>query len=176
MDRDKISELDGRSWVSLFSKLDSGYYRQELPRKQRVQVRVLHVCLFLISTVLYLLAAAQRFEGNAVWYTVAAEILVLICLFRIMAALITYLTMGQEMPATDHNRSAFALKRTSAWAAVLQVLTCAGTVVYMCKDGEFSAGGIWSACLFAVSAIPMIAMFFVEKNILYTRIAGPDDR
>lgn len=176
MERNKISELDGRSWVSLFSKLDSGYYRQELPGKQRLQVRILHVCLFLLSTVLYLLAATQRFEGNTVWYTVAAEILVLICLFRIMAALITYLTMGQEMPATDHNRSSFAVKRTSLCVAVLQVLTCAGAVVYMCKNGEFSVSGILSACLFAVSALPMIAMFFVEKNILYTRIAGPDDR
>ena len=175
MDRNKVSELDGRSWVSLFSKLDSGYYRQELPRKQRVQVRVLHVCLFLISTVLYLLAAAQRFEGNAVWYTVAAEILVLICLFRIMAALITYLTMGQEMPATDHNRSAFALKRTSACAAVLQVFTCVAIVACMCIDGGVSDSGILSACLFAASAVPMAAMLFVEKNILYTRIAGPED-
>lgn len=176
MGHEKISELDGRSWVSLFSKLDSGYYRQELPKMQRVQVRILHVCLFLISTVLYLLAAAQRFEGNTVWYTVAAEILVLICLFRIMAALITYLTMGQEMLATDHNRSSFALKRTSVCATVLQVLTCVATIVCMCKSGDFSDSGVLSACLFAVSAVPMIAMFFVEKRILYTRVEGPDDR
>ena len=174
MGHEKISELDGRSWVSLFSKLDDGYYRQELPKKQRVQVRILHVCLFLVSVVLYLTAAAQGFGANLAWYVVVPEVLVLGGMFRIMAAFITYLSMGQEMSSADHNRSSFALKRTSICNAVLQVLTCAGTVVYMCKNNDVSGSGVLSACLFVASSVPMVVMFFVEKSILYTRTVEPD--
>ncbi|MGM9606575.1 MAG: hypothetical protein ACI3XJ_03610 [Oscillospiraceae bacterium] len=165
--------MDGSSWVSLFSKLDQGYYRQELPKKQRVQVRALYICLFLASAALFLAAAAQGLKANNVWYVVVPEIIVLICMFRIMAAFITYMSVGQEMSSADHNRSSFALKRTSLGAAIFQTLACIGALVYMCKDGGVSGQGVLASCLFFASAIPMVIMFLVEKSILYTRISDP---
>ena len=173
MERDKITELDGRSWVSLFSKLDDGCYRQELPKRQRVQVCVLYVFLFLVSAALYLAASAQGFGANNVWYVVGAEILVLACMLRMMAALITYLPMGQEMSSADHNRSSFALKRSSICAAVFQIVSCVGAVVYMHQNAAVSGSGLLAAGLFLASAVPMAVLYGVERSILYSRIPNP---
>lgn len=166
MARRELSELDGRSWSSLFGTLETGVYRQELPRGQRIAVRVLHAALFLAAAVLFLAGSAQGTGANRAWYVIVPEVLVLACMLRMLSALIVYLPAGAEMSAAEHNRSAFALKRTAVWCAVLQLVTAAAAAAYCLREG----GGLLAAVLFAVSTLPMAAIYAVERSIWYSHL------
>ncbi|MGM9521349.1 MAG: hypothetical protein ACI3VB_02585 [Oscillospiraceae bacterium] len=170
----KGSELDGRSWVSLFSSMDPYFYRQDLSAKKRVLVRAAYVLLYAASMVLFAIPASRGLEANIdVWYVVAGEVCALFFAVWLLTALINYLLAGYIQSSADHNRSSFTLKRACIAGAASQVLTAAGTVGYLIHSESFTLKeGLWSG-LYVLSAAMLMAVYVIERKIPYSQLSDP---
>lgn len=146
-------------------------YRQELPEKQRVLLRVLHAVLFLAAVVLLLVAVTLPVASNRCGYVALCGVLPAILLVRLFFVLVAYLPSKGELRIHEYQDGAKILPTVSLLCMCSFAVPVLATVVmFPLTSGSFSAWELVRLLMLAAAALIVGFSGYVEKQVSYIEL------
>ena len=155
------------------------YYRLDLPKNKRVQLRLSYAGLIALVATLFGFAASRPVGANMTWYLVIPQ-MVGVCLVGLMCVnLLAHCTAPRDMTVGDWKSSSGKLKRNSKYTALLMELLALLTLVYLLLNGENWLIHLLCIALYAVAGLVSVLINRLEANapyqIWHSREEAPED-
>jgi len=150
------------------------YYRQDLPRRQRILIRLLYVALFLSIAFLYMSSASAPLAINSTWYVVLAQAVSLPFLVWILIALFFYLPAEQDMKIADYRGSSRALLKATKGSAICLGITVVAALAFIALNpSDALLRHLLCAGEYLFAGLIALAMHRTERKVRYSTI--PND-
>ena len=155
------------------------YYRLDLPKSKRVQLRLFYAGLIALVAALFGIAASRPVGANMTWYLAITQMLG-VCLIGLMCVnLLAHCTAPRDMTVGDWKSSSEKLKRNSKYTALLMELLALLTLLYLLLNGENWLIHLLCVALYAVAGLAAVAINRLEANapyrIWHSREEAPED-
>lgn len=143
------------------------YYRQDLPKKKRIILRLIYAALWLVIGVLFYFCASRPVGANSSWFVAIGQLGVLVGMAWILWALVNYYTSPRDMTIGDWKAASGNLKRGTVCTALALALTAALTLLHVIANGE--NWGMHLLVILGHGATGALAVVFnrLEANVPY---------
>lgn len=142
-----------------------------LTDRQWVLTKAAYVLGTLISTVLFLWALIQRVPSNSAAIVAAPGFLSGLLMVLLWMAVFTYVSAPRKMTLWEYRSGKSKVERFTRLAAAGIIVTLVAKVVFICVWMGFSwEGEIAGLLLLAVSAVPLVVIFLVERKMNYEEL------
>lgn len=126
----EVTKLNAKGEMVIQRVYVGDYYRLDLPRKKRLLLRGGYALAWLVSCLLFILAASRPISANSAWYLAIPQMLALCSLAVTAFALIAHCTSKRDMTIGEWKSSSIALKRRSLFSAILLGITALLTLLH----------------------------------------------
>lgn len=155
------------------------YYRLDLPKNKRVQLRLSYAGLIALVAALFGFAASRPVGANMTWYLAIAQMLG-VCLLGLMCVnLLAHCVAPRDMTVGDWKSSSGKLKRNSKYTALLMELLALLTLLHLLLNGENWGTHLLCIALYAVAGLVSVFINRLEANapyqIWHSREEAPED-
>lgn len=150
------------------------YYRQDLPRKRAVYLRILYVFLLICAAYLFISGAVQPLAINTNKSTVFPQVLSLGFLFWTVITFFHYLPIGRKMTISEFRRSSrYLLLATLGGAISLGLAGVASLLFTLINPSDEIAPILLSSAKFLGAGLLILAMYLIERKVNYMIIPNP---
>ncbi|MCC8066203.1 MAG: hypothetical protein LIO94_03755 [Clostridiales bacterium] len=168
-------EEDAKGKMRLKRVYTGVYHTAKLSDKKRRNIHLYYGLAWAFAFVLYFIAVSRPLGSNACWYVAAPEALSVVGLFWMGWSLFNYLTAGKNMTLGEY-RYVEALKKSSRYTFVVQILTAVGTLIYLIlNSGEGMAREILCILAVVVSALLCLSVYLLENSTLYDSFLSEEE-
>lgn len=144
------------------------WQRHRLTNRQWVLTKAAYVLGVLLSSILYLWAAARRIASNSAPLVAAPTVLAGLMLLLMWMSVCAYVTAPRSMTLWEYRSGKGKVELFSRLAAAALLLTAAAKAVFVCVFLHFSwAGEAGSMAALIVAAIPLVLIFLIERRMPY---------
>ena len=133
-------------------------------------VRLLYVCLAVVSAGLFGIGLLRRIPSNYSMFVALPGYASVVLLFLLLVSMIGYIFAPKKMTLWDHHSSSVRLKRFAFCTAIGQTLTALATVIYLICNYVFAVETLQSVFLMVVSVICALAIYLIERKVPYTEV------
>lgn len=156
------------------------YYRQDLPKRKRLLIRIFFVIVFLSAGTLFISSSIQPLPINSTWYIVIFQAFSLGFLLWSVIALFTYLFSPKDLTIAEYRNSSLHLKRATLGAAISLLLTAIASLVFIILTPmENYIPIVFCISKNLLAGFLIFGIHIIEKNIKYLTIPNekklPDD-
>lgn len=145
------------------------YYRLDLPKNKRIQLRLCYAWLIALSAFLFGFAASRPVGANMTWYLAITQMLG-VCLIGLMSVnLLAHCIAPREMTVGDWKSSSEKLKRNSKYTALIMELLAFLTLLHLLLNGENWGMHLLCVGLYAVAGLVAIVINRLETNAPYLK-------
>ena len=151
------------------------YYRLDLPKNKRIQLRLSYAGLIALTATLFWFAASRPVGANMTWYLAIAQMLG-VCLIGLMGVnLLSHCTAPRDMTVGDWKSSSGKLKRNAKHTALSMELMAFLTGLHLLLNGE--NWGIHLLCigLYAVAGLVAVLINRLESNAPYLKFPSTEE-
>lgn len=150
------------------------YYHAQLTSGQRWGVRALYLFLYLASAALFVFAASRPVPCNSTWYCVVPDAVVLFSMVWLVLPFCSYLVAGERLTVYEYKSTSRRLiKFSRIIAAALGVGALLVALATVLVGGD-RVEGFRCAFWFLLAAVPMAAIFLIERQIIYEQLTNPN--
>lgn len=162
---------NGKKYIERYYAAE--YYRQKLPRKQQIQLRLIYAGLFIFSATLYSLAGWPDTASNYAVYVSLPVALALPFLVWQLLSFFYYMPLA-DMKLVNRQKGVGWLKKSSLGASVCIALAALGTLIYFFLNPGVSDSRILpGAIMFFLAALAALCINRLEARVGYQRIDNP---
>lgn len=134
--------------------------------------RFMYASLAILSWILYLFAMLADLGSNRSLLVAVPGLPAVILLFLLSVVTVSYICVRRRMTLWEHTASSGRLKRLSLLTGGCMALTAVCKGIFLLRSG-WGDGELTSLCLTLASAGCAAALFFLEREVVYTTV--PND-
>ncbi|MBQ9210693.1 MAG: hypothetical protein IJ153_03240 [Clostridia bacterium] len=169
----ETKRTDERGKTRILRVYTGTVYRQDLPRKNRIWLRICYLILFFIMAGCVALAAYGQGGAGRALYVALPEVATLCLLAWMLYTLaVNYLFLPERMTVNDYRVSSLALRRYGKWLAVAFGLDFLATVIdyFLSPANAGLYRSLWMTLgAFTLGAALAMLMVRMETNLPYTQ-------
>ncbi|MCD8014865.1 MAG: hypothetical protein LUG99_17165 [Lachnospiraceae bacterium] len=168
-------EVDEKGKARLKRVYTGVYHAAKLSDQQWRAFHVGYGAAWLLSFILYFVAVTRPLDSNACWYVAVPEALTVACLFWMGWSLFNFLTAGKNMTLGEY-RYVEAVKKSSRYTFVAQLLTAVGTLAYtILSSRENLAAELGCVLVLLVCAGLSLLVYLLENRVVYDSFLSTEE-
>lgn len=151
------------------------YYRLDLPKSKRIQLRITYGGLIAVIACLFGFAASRPVGANMTWYLAIAQMLG-VCLIGLMCInLLAHSIAPRDMAVGDWKSSSGKLQRNAKYTALAMELLAFLTLLYLVLNGEHWGTHLFCVVLYAVAGLVAVVINRMESNAPYLKFPSTEE-
>lgn len=151
------------------------YYRLDLPKNKRIQLRAAYAGLIALVALLFGFAASRPVGANMTWYLAIVQMLGVCLLGLLCVNLLSHSIAPRDMTIGDWKSASGKLKRNSKYTALLMELLAFLTLLYVLLNGESWLTHLLCIGLYALAGLVAIVINRLEENAPYIKYRSTEE-
>lgn len=142
------------------------FYVQELSKRKRLAVKIVYLCTFLVSAVVFLYISCMSLELNRIKLTGCFQAVLVFFHARFLLSMAARCSVPVRMTVGEYKNSFLALQNASAGAAAMNILLLLTALCTAVRDGIFQDAEMLAVAFgYFLSALIWTNVYRMEKSI-----------